>query len=462
MIRSLLGIFFLALCCQVLSTLISGCAQIGAPTGGLKDTLPPVLVKAVPENNQLNFTGNKIVLNFNEYIEVQDLQNNLLISPFPKNNPSISGNLKTITIKIKDTLQPNTTYNIDFGNAIKDINEGNVMKDFSYVFSTGNNIDSLRLSGKVIMAETGKIDSTLLVLLYRNAPDSAVTSRKPDYVSRVKGDGSFSFKNLPSDEFNVYALKDGDGNKYYNSKTEIFAFSDNSFNTKNNNDILLYAYAEAKQQNSVASGVSKKEKDKSLRYGTNFINGKQDLLQSLELSFKNALKTFNADSILLSDTNFIKVTNANILLDSNRKKIIINTSWKADASYILTIPAETIEDSMGLRFAKNDTIRFMSKANADYGSLKLTFKNIDLSKHPLLQFMEGENIKWKFSVSSNEWFNKMMLPGDYDVRLLYDENNNGQWDPGNYTNKLQPEKAIVIPKKISIKADWENEQDIEL
>lgn len=463
MIRNFLGIFVSVLCFQILSVFISGCAQIGAPTGGPKDTLAPVLVKATPENNQLNFAENKIVLSFNEYIEVQDLQNNLLISPFPKNNPVISGNLKTITIKIKDTLQPNTTYNIDFANAIKDVNEGNILKNFNYTFSTGNNIDSLRLSGKVIMAETGKVDSTLLVLLYRNAPDSAVTSRRPDYISKVKGDGGFSFKNLPADDFKVYALKDGDGNKYYNSKTEMFAFNDKSFNTKNSNDILLYAFAEARQETkTTGSGASKSDKEKSLRYGSNLINGKQDLLQPLELSFKNALKKFNPDSVLLSDTNFIKIANANVSIDSSRKKIIINTEWIADAAYILRIPAETIEDSTGLKFAKSDTIHFMGKANSDYGSLKLTFKNLDLSKHPLLQFMEGDKIKWKFSVSSNEWFKKMMLPGDYDVRLLYDENNNGQWDPGNYTNKLQPEKAIVLPKKISIKADWENEQDIEL
>lgn len=463
MIRRIFGTITVILFLHTASMFFSGCAQIGAPSGGPKDTLPPVMIKAIPGNNQLNFSGNKIVLNFNEYIDVQDMQNNLLISPLPKNNPTISGNLKTITIKIKDTLQPNTTYNIDFGNAIKDINEANVLKNFSYTFSTGNTIDSLRLTGKVIMAETGKIDSTLLVLLYRNSPDSAVSTRRPDYISKVKGDGSFSFKNLPADVFNVYALKDGDGNKFYNSKTETFAFSDKSFNTSDNNDIALYAYAETKQQApAAASGTSKKEKEKFLRYSNNFINGKQDILQPLELSFKNALKTFNDDSIFLCDTNFIKITNSNISIDSTRKKIIIIAAWAPDQSLLLTIPASSLEDSMGLKLSKNDTLRFVTKGNAEYGSLKLTFKNLDLSKHPLLQFMEGDNIKWKFTVTSDGWYNKMMLPGDYDVRLLYDENNNGQWDPGNYKNKLQPEKAITLPKKITIKADWENEQDIEL
>jgi hypothetical protein len=87
---------------------------------------------------------------------------------------------------------------------------------------------------------------------------------------------------------------------------------------------------------------------------------------------------------------------------------------------------------------------------------------MDLTKHPLLLFMDGDNIKWKYPLLSNEWTNKMILPGEYEVRLLYDENNNGQWDPGDYSTKLQPEKAIALPQKLSIKADWENEREIVL
>ena len=111
----------------------TGCAQIGAPTGGPKDSIPPELVNAVPKLMATNFKGNKIILNFNEYIDVQDITNNLLVSPLPKINPTVEYKLKSVTVKLKDTLIDNTTYTINFGNAIKDNNEGNPFRNFSYV-----------------------------------------------------------------------------------------------------------------------------------------------------------------------------------------------------------------------------------------------------------------------------------------------------------------------------------------
>ena len=131
------------------------------PTGGPKDSIPPRLVSASPTLNSTNVKGNKITLTFNEYIDLKEAQTNVLISPLPKKQPSIDFKLKTVTVKLKDTLLPNTTYSINFGNAIVDNNEGNPLKDFTYVFSTGNQIDSFTLSGKVILAETGKYDSTI-------------------------------------------------------------------------------------------------------------------------------------------------------------------------------------------------------------------------------------------------------------------------------------------------------------
>jgi len=126
-----------------------GCAQIGAPTGGPRDTIPPRLVNASPKPNSINVTGNKITLTFNEYVNLKEPQTNVLISPFPKRQPQVDYKLKTVTVKLKDTLLPNTTYSINFGKAIVDVNEGNILKDFVYVFSTGNIIDSFKLAGKV-------------------------------------------------------------------------------------------------------------------------------------------------------------------------------------------------------------------------------------------------------------------------------------------------------------------------
>ena len=124
----------------------SGCAQIIPPTGGPRDSLPPVMLSAVPKDSTLNFKGNKIVLAFDEYIQLERTEEQLIVSPVPKTNPVVEARLKEVTIRIKDTLEENTTYSINFGKSLKDLNEGNPYKNFTYLFSTGSYIDSGRLS----------------------------------------------------------------------------------------------------------------------------------------------------------------------------------------------------------------------------------------------------------------------------------------------------------------------------
>ena len=176
------------------------------PSGGVKDTAAPLLIKSIPVYKELNYKKNKITLYFNEFIEVEDIQNHWIISPLPKSNPQISGGMKSISIELKDKLLPNTTYSFDFGQSIKDVNEGNVVKNLRFIFSTGNSIDSLTLKGRVLLAENGKVDSSMIVMLYKNAADSSVKKEKPDYITRVDGKGFFIFKNLPAGLFKIYAL----------------------------------------------------------------------------------------------------------------------------------------------------------------------------------------------------------------------------------------------------------------
>ncbi|MGF7232565.1 Ig-like domain-containing protein [Arachidicoccus sp.] len=158
-------------CCWLLPT---GCAVIVPPDGGPRDTLPPVLLQAMPKDSTLNFKAKTITLNFDEYVTLDNIFTNLIVSPIPKSIPTVESNLRTVTIKIKDTLEPNTTYAYDFGKALKDINEGNTLKNFTYVFSTGDHLDTDSITGKVILAQTGGVDSTLLAVLYTNLSDSSV------------------------------------------------------------------------------------------------------------------------------------------------------------------------------------------------------------------------------------------------------------------------------------------------
>ncbi|HMI79130.1 MAG TPA: Ig-like domain-containing protein [Ferruginibacter sp.] len=438
----------------------AGCAQIGAPTGGPRDSLPPRLVSALPQLNSTNISGNRITLNFNEYIELKEPQTNILISPYPKRSPNIDFKLRAVTVRLRDTLMPNTTYSINFGNAIVDINEGNALKDFTYVFSTGSTIDSLTLSGKVILAETGKVDSTMIAMLYRNADDSAVQKIKPDYIARLKGDGTFSFVNLPPGSFKIYALKDGDGGRTYNSKKELFAFSDTTvIISAVTAPVLLYASALEKESSTTTARPL--APDRKLRYTPPAAGQQQDLASPFELVFNKPLKKFEPAKLLVTDTNY-KPVPAQLSIDSSRTKVLFTYAWQPGMQYRLILDSTAVSDSSNNSIAKTDTIRFTAKSTEDYGTVVLRFSNLDLAKNPVLQFVSGETVKESYPLTGTEWSKKLMEPGEYEVRILFDDNKNGKWDPGDYSKKLQPEKVSTLSQKLAIKANWDNERDIKL
>ncbi|MGB5006023.1 MAG: Ig-like domain-containing protein [Ferruginibacter sp.] len=436
------------------------CGQIGFPTGGPKDSIAPRLVNASPTLNSTQVTGNKITLTFDEYVELKDPQTNVLISPFPKKTPAVDFKLKTVTVKLKDSLLPNTTYSINFGNAIVDINEGNPYKNFTYVFTTGDFIDSFKLEGKVLLAETGKADSTILALLYRSPDDSAIQKNKPDYVAKLSGDGSFTFKNLPAGNFKIYALKDGDGGKTYNSKKEIFAFADTAITVSEKNEpIILYASALEKETGTAPAKPAPPAKKLVFTLPPGALM--QDLLNPFVLGFNNPLKDFDPAKLILRDTNFSPIP-ATWTIDSSRKKIELAAKWQEAMEYRLIFDTTAVSDSAGNRLAKTDTIRFTTKQQSDYGNVVLRFSNLDLAKKPVLQFVQGDAIMKSYPLTAMEWSNKFINPGEYDIRILYDTNNNGKWDPGDYSKKLQPETAITLTLKLAVKADWDNERDIKL
>ena len=441
--------------------LSSGCAQIGIPTGGIKDTLPPKLIRATPAFGTRNVTGNKVTLEFDEYIDVNDLQQNLLISPLQNRNPSIVANPRSITLKFRDSLLPNTTYNINFGNAVRDINENNVLKNLTYVFSTGSSIDSLTLNGKVTLAETGGTDSTLLVLLYRNAEDSTVKTKKPNYIAKVNTDGTFNFTNLPAASYKIYALKDGDGGKTYNSLSEIFAFYDADINPLNNENISLLAFAQELPKDNKSVSSSKPLVEKKLKVSNN-IQGTKDLLEPLELLFNNPLKIIDTAKIYLTDTLYKQVKPLRYFTDSTAKKIIINVNWKPEDNLVLIIDKSAVQDSADNQLSKSDTVKFTTKRAEEYGKLTLRFNDLDLTKNPVIQFVSGESVKYSYPLLSSTYTNPRFQPGEYTVRILYDGDKNGKWTPGNYSKKLQPEIVVALPQKLSVRADWDNEREINL
>jgi uncharacterized protein (DUF2141 family) len=452
---------------------ITGCAQQITPSGGPKDSLPPILLGAIPADSTRNFNTNKITFYFSEYVQLDNVHDNLIVSPTPKVEPIVDSKLRTVSIKIKDTLEANTTYVFNFGNAIKDINEGNVARNFTYLFSTGKSLDSLELRGSVLIAQTGKPDSTLIVMLHRNKDDSAVIKERPRYIAKLDSGGHFRFRNLPAGTFYLYALKDEGGQKKYLSKKQFFGFAERAIQIGTKNDpVNIYAYLEKDTFKAVSLAtapvpVSKKDKgkeqDKRLKFGNNLSNGFQDLLGDLEFSFPDPLKNFDSSKARLTDGQFKPVTGYTFTKDSTGKLLTLRNKWQENSAYNLIVDKEFAEDSTGKKIARTDTLRFRTLKETDYGKLRIVFNNIDLSKKPVLQLMQGETMKLAEKLVSKE-FNKILFkPGDYEIRILYDDNGNGVWDTGDFFSKhLQPEKVIAIKKPITVKANWDNETVVDL
>lgn len=201
---------------------------------------------------------------------------------------------------------------------------------------------------------------------------------------------------------------------------------------------------------------------KKLKYTSSTFGQNQDLLSPLELSFNKPLKKFDPSRIILTDTNYKPIAAVSPTLDITRKKIIFSVKWPVETKYRIIINSNAVSDSADISIAKTDTISFTTKKETDYGRLVLRFSNLDLTKNPVLLFLQGDEIKDSSPVTGNEWSKKLFAPGEYDLRILYDNNKNGKWDPGNYSQKLQPEKVIPLPQKLGIRADWDNERDIKL
>lgn len=220
------------------------CANVVTPSGGPKDTIPPVVLQSVPENQSTNFQDKEIHITFDEYVTLNNPTNNIFISPPLENNPEYKLSGKSLIIKFKEPLKPDATYSINFGEAIKDLHEGNVFKDYSFVFSTGENIDTLTLEGKVLQAIDHKPSADFFVMLYCNdndtiSLDSLPYLRKPYYVTKSDKEGKFKFSGLRDDNYLIFALKDGNSNLRFDLPNEDIAFLDSLVNPIDNFQLTI-------------------------------------------------------------------------------------------------------------------------------------------------------------------------------------------------------------------------------
>ncbi|EDM44331.1 hypothetical protein SCB49_04860 [unidentified eubacterium SCB49] len=206
------------------------CAKRGRPTGGPLDTIPPVIVRSVPENYTTQFTGDEIRIYFDEYIKLKDLSKNLLISPPMEIAPTITpiSSSKLLKVKFNDTLKANTTYSINFGNSIEDNNESNTFTNYKYVFSTGTFIDSLKVKGKIKDAIDGKVKDAVSILLFEKTEDfsdSIIFKQKPNYVTTIPDStNTFELTNIKEGNYLLIALQEENRNYTFQPKTDKIGF----------------------------------------------------------------------------------------------------------------------------------------------------------------------------------------------------------------------------------------------
>ncbi|CAM3721450.1 Ig-like domain-containing protein [Flavobacterium chungbukense] len=523
----------------ILISMIS-CAKRGSITGGLKDTLAPILVSSFPENYSTNFKGNTITLNFDEYIKLKNLNKQLIISPPMKHEPLISPTSvsKFIKIDIKDTLQPNTTYSFNFGQAITDNNEGNAINQFKYVFSTGPYIDSLKLSGRIKDAKDKYVDNFVSVMLYEvndKFKDSTIYKDFPRYITNTLDSlRTFQFENLKEGKYLLVALKDKGGNNKFNPKDDKIGFLKHYINIptdtvyeielfkevlplkvfkpiqasgnrlllpyegkqdfknakpkivlKNGNEVLetivtqfpkkdsLQVWFKPLKADSLSMQVSKDNYDK--KFSFKIKNMKKDTLNVKAV--QNGIINFRERFTLETETPLVKFDKSKIALvnkdstavdftteyDEFEQKLYIDFKKDPVEKYNFTFLPGALTDFYE---KTNDTLSFKltTKELEDYGNLVLNFKNA--KRFPIIVEITNkkgdEVLASGYSEGETKMTFNLLVPTEFTIRVIYDDNKNKVYDTGNFLKKTYSEEVFYYQKGVDVRSNWDVDESIDL
>ena len=505
------------------------CAKKGRPSGGLRDTIAPVILRSAPENFTTNFKNNEIRITFDEFIKLKDISKELIISPPLKYPPVITplSVSKVLKIKILDTLKDNTTYSFNFGNSILDNNEGNLFPNYKYVFSTGSYIDSLTLKGTAVDALLPKTDFPTTVALYQvdqSYKDSLVFLEKPTYITTTLDEtNNFELSNLKQGTYQLIALKEQTRNYTFQPKTDKIGFYKDLITIPTDSLFELRLFKEVpdfkptrpklESSNRISFGYQGKSEDYQITLLTqmeddfqyqvlkqpgrdtlNFWFKPKVTKDSLVFVTKNKLQidtttvrfrelysdslrltAINDRLISLGDTLKLKANTPLVAINSEKISVVTKDSLaidfvaqintKENAAQIVFDKQEEQLYSITLRNGAltdylsntNDSIvyRQQVKPIADFASLNLTLDNAD--EFPLLIELIDEKfkvVKQTYLEANAPVFFKHITPGKYFIRLIVDQNKNKIWDPGNFLDKLAPEKVVYYPSIIELRANW--------
>ncbi|MBB1151025.1 Ig-like domain-containing protein [Myroides sp. NP-2] len=517
-------------------TCFSNCAKRGFISGGPMDTLPPIVLKSNPENYSINFNKDEIKIEFDEFIKLKNITQNLIVSPPLKNTPEIQpmgGPKKTLTVILRDTLLPNTTYSFNFGDAIIDNNEGNVLPQFKYIFSTGTYIDSLKLEGSIQSAHKLKTDNFVNVMLYdaKTFNDSTVYKEKPLYITNTLDSlTTFSIENIKAGTYYLVGLKQKTNNYMFNPEQDKIAFIQDSIviPTDNKYNLVLFKSEEkfsAKRPaqlsenkwyipymgNRKGAQVKVTKNDSLIRSVYTPLEGKDTLqlwfpkvmadslhitvtqedyletftvrprakmkeIDTLKITAKNSAIDFKEDFALKMSTPLGQVNKDLIHIikkDSlpvsfevqelpEEQKVILHFDKLQEELYHIKLMPQAITDYFG---QPNDTLQFTLKTtkHSDYGNLNLNLSAV--KRYPIIVELIDEQEKvyaTQVVETARTVVFDLLPPRKYYVRVIYDDNKNGQWDTGYYWGKRQPEETYYAKEAIDVRANWDINQDMNL
>ena len=515
---------------------IFGCASIQHPTGGPRDSVAPIIIDENPNNFTTNFNSGEINIEFDEYFKLANEYKEISFSPAMEKAPQFKTKKKVLNIEFQEPLEANTTYTINFGKAIADYNEGNVLKNYMYVFSTGDKIDSLSISGTVrnTLTKEPVLDATVFILPVNQ--DSLFGKKRASIFTSTDSSGNFSLKYLKENTYNIYALLEKGGDKIYNSTNEQIGFINSPIVLKKDTSgINLEIFNEEPQNLRVTDRKIEKDGRITFVFNKSLIDPSLEILQPAELNStkivefntlrdtaflwteslefdsinvaiqdtqrnldtviirRNKRDTYNrelaiSDNIssarlkpgadvvltlsapiknidgrkfsLLQDS--VPVTGLRVSRDSlSQRKIYLKYPWREEKQYSLSIAEEGFTGTFG-GTNKAYSKQFHRDTDDNYGFLSLVVTVPDTSKSYIVQLLsEQDKVIDRVVLNKNTALNfPTMSIGRYYVRVVYDENKNDKWDTGNVLTRTQPEKVWNFEKEISLRANFDIEQEI--
>lgn len=523
------------------SLIYFSCANPVRPTGGPRDTIPPQLTQSVPVNEALNYRGNSIILEFNEFIKTDKLNTQLLITPTVDEEYKVKAGAKKIQLVFeKDAFLENTTYTFNFQNSIKDLTEGNSWENPKVVFSTGNYIDSLSIAGTVTELMTGKPAKNHVVSIYRSNDTLDALTGKPMYFTITDDKGYFQLENLISDQFRIYSFFDKNNNLILNPSDEPYGFLPDPVNldssvtgislkthTLNVSELRFVSARPIRSYFDIAYSKPVVEYrlsplDDSVKLYSNLIEAgkKIRVYNTLSISDSIRVQAFVKDSVNneISDTLYVKFLESKLprekfqlhvvperntqvpenlsmeitfnkpILTSNLDSVLIvydsvhsEPLEQANILYNYSRDKLTVEKKINLPDDNNQSFTFYAAAGSfisiehdSSAAISQPYKILDpvnfgsisgsLSTrydHFTIQLLNQNYSVIKEIKNTKSFSFRPVPPGSYMIRVLIDNNSNGEWEPGNILENIPPEEVIFYlndqnqPETISIKANWE-------